>query len=167
MTVSVKTEDADERRHRRELATAINALSNQLTTLAASVGSGSLTSVVALASAITNLAAGNTDITGCSVSLTAGTWLIIAVANIVNIGATNTAYLRLYNFTDTVDLTAEAVSLTGGGFVTEITMSKVLTVAATKTIRMSGKQPSGGTFQVYQFGDGTIPGTYINAIKIA
>lgn len=125
----------------------------------------SITTVEGLCSADTSLGTGYTDITGCSVSLTAGTWWISAVALVVDSGTAANALVKIYNFTDTVDYDASLQSITAG-FGCSIPVQSLVTLAGTKTIRLAAKK-SGGTMTATRYAETTILNTYIRAMKIA
>lgn len=125
----------------------------------------SINNLTALCSADTAVGATYTDITGCSFSLTAGTWFLFASISAVNGGTTNTFFAKLYNSTDTVDYNGKTFSLTAG-FATDATVQAIVTVASTKTVKLALKR-SGTVLTVSRYSDGTIPGTYIHAIQLA
>lgn len=119
----------------------------------------------ALASADTALGAGYTDITGCSLSLTAGTWLVIASASVqMAAGSTDSQFVKIYNSTDAVDYSGTKVT-SPSGFNRDQTIQAVITLAGTKTITFAGRRQSVAATAL-RYSDGTIPGTYIHAISL-
>lgn len=131
----------------------------------------SLTSTQALCSADTTLPTGAwTDVTGCSISLGAGTWLITAVANIINSATVQSVGAKIYNSTDAVDYVANQIGL-GNGFPGSITLTYIVTLAGTKTIKLAGRSQTNST-TAKRFGDtaiggANIPGSLISAVQIA
>lgn len=135
------------------------------------IAAGSLTSASAVCSADQALSTTSVDIPGCSLTLAAGTYLLMAEVQLNNSGgASNTALCRLYNSTDSTNVAAATVSITNA-FAGHVSMARIVTIAATKTFKLAAKQ-YGGTFTVNRFGDGAegvpaIPGTVLSAVKIA
>lgn len=112
------------------------------------------------------------DVAGCTISLPAGTWLLLAAATITSGSGANTITVRLYNQTDSVNLVSSGGSLAGTGYWENIHVSHLLTLTATKSIRMSALQNNSTGCVVKRYGDGAAPspvsiiGTYLRAIKI-
>lgn len=113
------------------------------------------------------------DVSGVSMSLTAGTYLLLGTATVVvNSGGANTITVKLYNQSDSTDLVASAASPAGNGYYDNIQLSYMATLAATKTIRMAAVQNNGTGGAVKRYGDApapspvSIPGTYLRAIRI-
>lgn len=130
-----------------------------------------LTSTQALCSADTTVGAGAwTDITGCSMSLPAGTHLITAIINILNSTTAQTVGGKIYNQTDTVDYCAAQIGL-ANSFGGAITLTYIVTLAGTKTIRLAGRsQTNNVTAKRYGdtvIGGANIQGCMISAVQIA
>lgn len=110
------------------------------------VGSGAapfpLTSSVADCSADTALTSSTwNDVTGCSLSLAAGTWLITATCSVdwTGGGANGEVYCRVFNSTDTTTVISTMSAFgSAAGYVFKTTepMTYVVTLAATKTIKL-------------------------------
>lgn len=125
----------------------------------------------ALCSADTALSnSGWTDVTGCSLTLDAGTWEIDAVMNIANGSTVQTAGARIYNSTDSTNIFANQVGLSNG-FGANIALKEVVVLAGTKTIKLAGRtQTASATAKQYgdpNIGAANIPGTIITAKRLA
>jgi hypothetical protein len=138
-----------------------------------SLGGSSLSTTTALCSGDLSTTTSYQDVTGVTMTLGAGTYLLLATASVeVASGGANTITVKLYNQSDTVDLVASAASPAGNGYYECIALSHILTLAASKTIRMAAVQNNGTGGVVKRYGDApapspaSIPGTYLRAIQI-
>ncbi len=117
----------------------------------------------------TSLASGSwTDITGCTFSLTAGTYLITATVNLHNSGVTQTAGCKIY-YGSTV-LIADEFSLTGG-FAATFSMIVPAVIGSTQTVKLAGRM-GGSTFEVRRYGDvdignASLQGTILSAVLLS
>lgn len=125
----------------------------------------------ALCSADTAFVSGSwTDVTGCSLTLLAGTYLILANIQFRNNGgATSTGACKIYY--GTTNLIAGEYSL-GGGFNAVFTMQKAVVLATSQTVKIAGRNQGATVFQAKQYGDydmavESIPGTNLVAIKLS
>jgi hypothetical protein len=114
--------------------------------------------------------AGWTDVTGCSLSLAAGIWLVHGNIELRNNGAgTSTGGCKLYY--GSTDLVAGEYSL-AAGFNAAFTLQCIVTLASTQTVKIAGRQQGAVDFQAKQYGDydlgaASIQGTVLNAIQLA
>lgn len=112
------------------------------------------------------------DVAGVTMSLAPGTYLLLAEAVVTSGSGANTVTVKLYNQTDSVNLVSAGASLAGTGYWETMHLSCVLTLTATKTIRMAAVQNNATGMSVKRYGDGAAPspvsiqGTYLTAVKI-
>lgn len=112
------------------------------------------------------------DVAGCTLTLGAGVWLLLATATVTSTSGINTVTVKLYNQSDTVDLVASGASLGGTSYWENIALSHIITLAASKTIRMAAVQNNSTGMAVKRYGDGSapspvsVPGTFLRAIQI-
>lgn len=124
------------------------------------------TTLNAVASADTTPGTTYGDVTGASVSLTAGSWMIICQAALTFTSNTSTCYIKLINSTDSADITGARISTSSAGFLYELQVVGFATIAATKTFKLQARHDGTGNWTVNRFSDGTIPGTGISAIRL-
>ena len=128
----------------------------------------------AYANGITNLSADTTWFdTGASVSLTAGTYLVTSISHalLITSAGTGTIVSRLYNVTDAAAVTdseccAFSTSIVGTYQGTG-TLSMILTVGGTKSIRLEAQRVAGGTYTSASVRSNTAGRSGITYVRIA
>jgi len=128
----------------------------------------------AYANGITNLSADTTWFdTGAAVSLTAGTYLVTSISHalLITSAGTGTIVSRLYNVTDAAEVTdseccAFSTSIVGTYQGTG-TLSMILTVGATKSIRLEAQRVAGGTYTSASVRSNTAGRSGITYVRIA
>ena len=107
----------------------------------------------AYASGITTLSSDATWFdTGASVSLTAGTYLVTSFCHALQVTSAGTGQIssRLYNVTDAAAVTDSECKVVHSGFVGASeatgTISLIVTVASTKSIRLEAQRSAAGTY---------------------
>lgn len=135
------------------------------------VDNSALTYARSLASGDTTFStSGWTDVSGCSLTLAAGTWLLLANIQLRNNGGgTSTGGCKIYY--GSTDIIAGEYSIPNG-FNAVFTLQATVVLSGTQTVKLAGRGQSGSTFQAKQFGDydlgaASISGTNFSAIKIA
>jgi hypothetical protein len=87
-------------------------------------------------------------VTGCTVSLTAGTWRIIATGRNDSTGGTNTMAYWIQNITDGTTISFANNSIQTGN-AADFALSEVVTLTGTKTVALQAS--SAGSFIIRQF----------------
>lgn len=107
----------------------------------------------AYANGITNLSTDSTWFdTGASVSLTAGTYLVTSFCRGLQVISAGTGQInsRLYNVTDAAAVTDSECKVISSAFLGAVeatgTLSMILTVAGTKSIRLEAQRAATGTY---------------------
>lgn len=135
---------------------------------ASTVGSAaSLTSTSADSSAAVTLTADTiTDATGCSVSLAAGTWIVVGQMIFSNTGLA--AVYALQQITDSSNAIFSEIRATATGSLPFGAFCVALvTPGSTTTYKLRGQMGGGGTMKIERYSQGTTIGTRIAAVKIA
>lgn len=100
-----------------------------------------------------------------SLSLEAGTWFVTATALVNDSGATATIYVRFYDGTNTYASSATySDNLVRG---TAVTISAVITLASTTTVKLQARGPDSTTSRILFNQSGNSKDTHMNAVRIA
>jgi hypothetical protein len=126
------------------------------------------TTIIAGATADITPGSSYTDVTGSAVTLSAGTWLVVAQISCTFTSAISSCYARLFNSTDSTNINAIAVSANDGGFFYSMPLFGFITVASgTKVVKLQCKHDSTGSWTINHTIDGGIASTGIAAIKLS
>lgn len=101
------------------------------------------------------------DVTGISLSLGAGTYLLTANINF-STTATSTFSAKIYNSTDNADLVATSQSISSG-FTGAMALSRTVTIAGAKTFKMAVQYNNAGSWNVFA---GTTSATLLTAVRL-
>jgi hypothetical protein len=128
----------------------------------AAAPAGAITNAYAALGANVTLTNSGTWYDGPTISLAAGTWLIIGFGTLAD-GASTAVLLKLYY--GSTDLVA-ALGNTQGANQTGVSLATIAVLGSTQTVKLAAQcTTSGGV--LYRYATGTIPGTAIMAIQLA
>lgn len=114
-----------------------------------------------------NVALNNTSnyFDGPSVSLVAGTWFVMGTVTVVDTGATAAIYAKLWDGSTVFASAAGYSSNTSRGVA--ITLSAVVTLVATTTVKISCRDPDAATGSILFNQTGNSKDSHITAVRIA
>ncbi len=110
-----------------------------------------------------------TDIAGCSIALTSGTYLGLATIQARNNGSTGTCGVKMYY--GTTDLVSAEAAISSSFANLVFSLHCVFVVSGAQTLKIAGREDAGTMvakrYGDYDMGAANIPGTYLSVVKIA